>query len=200
MELYLNNMEKLLLDTNAYIRLAKDIDQLLGATFGEEEYCFFLIKNHIGEMKSNPRFKTENKFSWLFPKLEKIDSKQLLRLSNIKISELNDVYEELRQTSFELGLNNISRVDLLGLSYCLVLDITIITDDPDMIKLCEYSEIKILCILECLELMLHSDHPFITNEKIIRKIVQHWVNDNDVPKGYYNKYQELFGVKPPVKS
>ena len=54
---------KILLDSNAYFRLAQSIHPLLQVEFGEEKYCLYVIKELQAEYDKNPRLK--NAFSWV---------------------------------------------------------------------------------------------------------------------------------------
>ena len=53
---------KILVDTNAYLRLAQTIDPLLFTPFGDLEYCLYILPELNDEL-SNHRLRT--KFSWV---------------------------------------------------------------------------------------------------------------------------------------
>ena len=54
---------KILVDTNAYFRLAQSIRPLLKMEFGEPAYCLYVIKELQDEYNKNPRLR--NKFPWV---------------------------------------------------------------------------------------------------------------------------------------
>ena len=53
---------KILVDTNAYIRLAKTIRPLLFASFGDNEYCLYTLPELNEELESR---KLQSKFHWI---------------------------------------------------------------------------------------------------------------------------------------
>lgn len=55
-------MTLVLLDTNAYVRLAKRIQPLLGEKFGQKEYVLTILKDVEDEVHRNPRLKF--KYPW----------------------------------------------------------------------------------------------------------------------------------------
>lgn len=52
---------KILIDSNAYFRLAQSIHPLLQVEFGPETYCLYVIKDLQAEYDRNPRLR--NAFS-----------------------------------------------------------------------------------------------------------------------------------------
>lgn len=54
---------RILLDSNAYFRLAQSIRPLLKQTFGKEKYCLYVIKELQNEYDKNPRLKSA--FHWV---------------------------------------------------------------------------------------------------------------------------------------
>lgn len=55
--------KRILLDSNAYLRLANSFHPLLGEGFGKENYTLHLIPEFQKEFDKNPRLK--NKFGWV---------------------------------------------------------------------------------------------------------------------------------------
>lgn len=53
---------KILVDTNAYLRLVKTIRPLLFAPFGENQYCFYILPELNKELKSH---RLQNTFYWV---------------------------------------------------------------------------------------------------------------------------------------
>jgi hypothetical protein len=54
---------RILLDSNAYFRLAQSIRSLLNSPFGEKKYCLYVIKELQAEYEKNSRLKS--KFPWV---------------------------------------------------------------------------------------------------------------------------------------
>lgn len=55
-------MTLVLLDTNAYLRLAKRVKPMLGVTFGQKDYILTILKEVEDEVHRNPRL--QFKFPW----------------------------------------------------------------------------------------------------------------------------------------
>ena len=54
---------RILLDSNAYLRLANSFHPLLNESFGKDKYTLHLIPEFQKEFDKNPRL--ENKFGWV---------------------------------------------------------------------------------------------------------------------------------------
>lgn len=54
---------RILVDSNAYFRLAQSIHPLLNVVFGKKRYCLYVIKELQDEYRRSPRLK--NAFSWV---------------------------------------------------------------------------------------------------------------------------------------
>ena len=54
---------RILLDTNAYFRLAQSIHPLLKAAFGDQNYTLYVLKELQVEYEKNPRL--TNRFAWV---------------------------------------------------------------------------------------------------------------------------------------
>ncbi len=92
---------KLLLDTNAYLRLAFTIHPLLFVSFGEEQYTLYVIEDFQKEF--NRRRRLKRSFPWVNQKEFKNNRSKLITLSN---SALITTY--VRQVSSDFNFFNIS--------------------------------------------------------------------------------------------
>ena len=141
---------RILLDSNAYLRLANSFHPLLGNSFGSKNYTLYLIPEFQEEFKKNPRL--SNKFGWVDQPEYEDNRKNRIRI-------LHDEKEEIKLTYSYLWAQNISekigasRVDVKALAYGSVLDIPVVTDDFDMAELAEQFSIEIWGILDLLEVM-----------------------------------------------
>jgi hypothetical protein len=54
---------KILVDSNAYFRLARDIHPLLGKPFGQKKYCLYIIEGFEKEYFYSGRL--QSKFQWV---------------------------------------------------------------------------------------------------------------------------------------
>ncbi len=64
---------KILVDTNAYLRLAKTIRPLLFMPFGENEYCLYILPELNEELKSH--------------KLQKLGNRRRIRTKSATLSK-----------------------------------------------------------------------------------------------------------------
>lgn len=81
------------------------------------------------------------------------------------------------------------------LATALVLDIYVVTDDQDMIKLADEFEVKHLSSLGLMKLMLDGQH--IDMDKI-RQVTEQWQYDNDTPHRHWKKdFEKIFGEAAP---
>jgi hypothetical protein len=146
---------KLLLDTNAYLRLAYTIHPLLFVSFGDENYTLYVTENFQAEFNRQPRFK--KKFAWVNESKFMLNREKFLTLSNQekKDIKLAETYIWDQNISLAAGA---SMVDVRALAAGYVLDIPVITDDKGMISLAESLGIKVMRILPLLSIMLKARH------------------------------------------
>lgn len=182
---------KILLDSNAYFRLAKSIHPLLDVVFGEQDYCLYVLKELDDEFNRNKRLKTE--FGWVEEEEYEVNRKKRLTLSRKDKKEISITVEFLRQHKIENELG-ISEVDILCLAHGHVLDIPVITDDADMLQVAKDFSIQTMKTLDLMRLMFDCGH--IDIEKI-RQIAAYWEYISDKPGGFRSDYIRLFGEKPP---
>jgi len=145
---------KLLLDTNAYLRLAYTIHPLLFVSFGEKNYTLYVIEDFQSEFNRKPRLRQN--FPWVNESKFKLNRKKLLTLSNqekkdIKLAETYIWDQNISQAA------GASIVDVRALATGFVLDIPVITDDKGMIGLAESLGIKVMRILSLLSIMLKTN-------------------------------------------
>lgn len=166
---------KLLLDTNAYLRLAYTIHPLLFVSFGDKNYTLYVIKEFQAEFSRQPRLKQN--FPWVNESRFKLNRKKFLTLSNqeknaVKLAETYIWDQNISQAA------GASMVDVRALAAGFVLDIPVITDDKGMIGLAESLGIKVMRILSLLSIMLKTNH--IEKSKI--KELVGWLSyTNDLP-------------------
>ncbi len=182
------SQNKVLLDTNAYLRLAQNIRPLLFVEFGGKKHCLYVIDEFENEFSRSSRLK--NKFEWVNDAEYKENRKYKLTVSNkekkeIEIAEdvIDNLYKEL----------TISPVDIKALAIAYVKEIKLITDDTDMHVVATELEVDCIGTLKLLKLMLDNNH--ISLEKVI-EIAEHWNYIKDLPLGYKKfkeEFKQLFG-------
>ena len=110
---------KILVDTNTYLRLARDIRPLLFRPFGKNEYCLYIIPELNQELSTR---KLQTKFHWAsdleyvenrkyFPVLSKVQK------TSVK-STLDYVWDHVKTS-----LPGPSKVDALYIAYAIELDL-----------------------------------------------------------------------------
>lgn len=182
---------KILVDTNAYFRLAQSIRPLLKAEFGENHYCLYVVKELQQEFDRNPRLR--NRYPWV-NNPEYIENRshrlQLSRKERGEIDQAFDFIYDHARTAYP----GVSRVDVTILAHAYVLGIPVVTDDGDMLALASVFEIRTYRVLDLLKLMLDCAH--IDMPKV-REIAGYLAYIHDKPREYGRDYKRLFGEDPP---
>ena len=141
---------RILLDSNAYLRLADSFHPLLGHSFGIENYTLYLIPDFQKEFRKSHRL--QNKFGW-------VDQPEYMENRRKRIRVLKSEKKDIRLTYSFLWAQNISeqlgasRVDVTALAHGYVLNAPVVTDDFDMVALAEQFSIEVWGLLDLLELM-----------------------------------------------
>lgn len=176
----------ILVDTNAYLRLAKTIRPLLFVTFGEKEYCLYIIPELNKELKSR---KLQSNYPWVNEKEYEDNRKHFPRLSasqNTSVKQTFDYIWDYVQTD----LPGPSRVDALYIAYSLELNVPVVTDDQDMTELAKTFDAPVMPTLELLKIMLDCGH---VDMKTIAGLVEYWKYFSDMPANFNTDYKRLFG-------
>jgi len=180
---------KLLLDTNAYLRLALTIHPLLFVSFGEENYTLYVIEDFQKEF--NRRRRLKRGFPWVNQKEFRDNRSKLITLSNQNKKNIDIAQSFIWGQNISLGLGA-SEVDVRALSIGYVLNIPIITDDREMIELANSLSIKVMRILPLLSIMIDSNH--IDLDKI-KELVAYLEYTNDLPyKDFIKDVNEKLGL------
>jgi len=123
---------RILVDTNAYLRLAQSIHPLLKTSFGSKNYCLYVLPDLYHEFKKNPRLKS--RFPWVEDD-EYVQNRDCrLKTNDNQKSEISRTYDFILAESQVQNLSA-SRIDIRCLAFGYVLDIPVVTDDTDMIQL-----------------------------------------------------------------
>ncbi|MBN2545086.1 MAG: DNA-binding protein [Spirochaetes bacterium] len=178
--------KKLLVDTNSYLRLADGIKPLLDVTFGEQNYCLYILPDLDKEFNRNPRLQT--KFPWFYKDEYKENRKCKLKITTGQLNEIENVYDFILDYSKESEYSA-SKVDIKCLTYGYVLNIPIVTDDECMHILGREYDIKTIKTLELLKIMLDCKKITIKN---VHDIVKLWAYNDDLPKDFFQDYKNIF--------
>jgi len=84
---------RILLDSNAYLRLANSFHPLLNESFGKKNYTLHLIPEFQKEFDKSPRLK--NKFGWV-NQLEYVENRRYrIRVSKSQKEQIKHTYSYL---------------------------------------------------------------------------------------------------------
>ena len=183
---------KILLDSNAYFRLAQNIHPLLFQSFGEEQFTLYVHNDLTREFKRSSRLR--NKFDWVYHPEYVENRKRSLTLSKAERQESENTYDYMWE---HVKADNLgpSEVDVKVLATAAAVGIQVVTDDADMIQLADAYGIHSITSMELMKLML--DHKHIDMDKV-EQVVEQWMYDKDLPNRNFTKdYKRLFGRKPP---
>lgn len=179
---------KVLIDTNAYIRLAKTFRPLLFTPFGDNEYCLYVLPELNHELGSR---NLQSKFPWVTEEEFEKNREHFPSISRKQKKSIQQTFDYLWD-HVQTELPGPSKVDALYLAYALELDVPVVTDDQDMIELAKEFEAKVMPTLELLSIMLDCGH---ADMKIINGLCDYWRYISDLPANFKADYQRLFGDK-----
>ncbi len=176
---------KILVDTNAYLRLAKTIRPLLFVPFGENEYCLYILPELNEELKGR---KLKSKFQW-------VEEQEYVENRNHFPSVSRKQVQSIRQTftyiwdHVQTELPGPSRVDALYIAYALELGVPLVTDDRDMTELASVFDVQVMPTLELLKVMQDCGH---VDMKTIDGLCEYWRYIADLPANFAVDYKRLF--------
>lgn len=182
---------KILLDSNSYFRLAKDIHPLLDTIFGTENYCLYVLKELDDEFYRSHRLRTE--FAWVESNEYYSNRQKRLTVSHKDKRAINLAADFINRHGIDQGLG-VSRVDSLCLAYGHVLSIPVVTDDMDMLQVGSDLAVQTMKTLELLRLMLDSGH---IDKAGVRRIASYWNYIRDKPGNFRTDFIRIFGERPP---
>jgi len=159
---------------------------LLNCPFGENKYCIYILKECDQEYSNSSAL--QNKFLWVNQVEYATNRKNVISYSAADDNAISNSIKFIKVFAKENYLN-VSIVDVKYLATALELDITLITDDSDMITVAEEFQIKVMKSLELLKLML--DCGYITLDKV-KEITDYWCHSKDLPKHFKRDCKNIF--------
>lgn len=167
--------KKILIDSNAYFRLAYYINPLLSEPFGEDDYTLYVIDDFQNEFDNNQRL--QRKFHWVDEEEFVENRKRKIKMPKKARKEIDLAFDFIwdHNISSKLGA---SRADVKAIAYGYVLEIPVVTDDNGMKLIGNDFDVEMFGILDLLKIMLECGHIEIT---AIKSLIQHLEYDNDLP-------------------
>ncbi len=107
------SIKRILLDSNAYLRLANSFHPLLNEPFGKDRYALYLIPEFQNEFDKNPRL--TNKFGWVNQPEYIENRKYRIRATRFQRGQINLTYSYLWPHNISEGLGA-SRIDVQALA------------------------------------------------------------------------------------
>ena len=171
------SIKRILLDSNAYLRLANSFHPLLNEPFGKDRYVLYLIPEFQKEFDKNPRL--VNKFGWV-NQLEYIENrKYCIRVTRYQRDQINLIYSYLWPHNISEGLGA-SRIDVRALAYGDALVIPVVTDDAQMRELGITFGIEVWSLLELLKTMCESKRIELSDIKTLLNYLK-YIKDSPYP-------------------
>lgn len=179
---------KLLVDTNAYLRLAKTIHPLLFEPFGNNECCLYILPELNEELESR---KLQSKFPWIEEEEFSNNRQHFPHIGRKQKKSIRQSFEYVWDY-VQTELPGPSRVDAWYIAYALELNAPVVTDDQDMAALAQAFDAKVMFTLDLLKIMLDCGH---ADMKTIDGLCGYWRYISDLPANFHSDYQRLFGGK-----
>lgn len=194
--------QKIILDTNAYLRLGHSIYPLIHTKFGKTATFSLTIHPFLDDevSKKSGRLDADAfkvKFYWFFDEKYKQDRILSISISKKDNKEIDSIVKTIKYSKEFQSYLGVSDIDIWCLAFGLQFDIKLVTDDYDMFCLAKELEVKVMTTLELLKLMLDEQH--ISFEKI-KEIALYWQYLPDIPRNFTEEYLKLFGENIPKKN
>jgi hypothetical protein len=187
----------ILLDSNAYFRLARSIHPLLAGTFGDPPPNTLKVIEEVDrEYSRNPRLKT--KFHWLSGAEYVADRKSQTYHCRGKVATQVESSFSFLAAHANSQAMNLSRVDIRALAVGAARSIPVVSDDGNMGVLAQVFQITCWSTLQLLHLMVVEGR--IDTDKV-DEILEYWQHDKDLPAArskLRKQYQNLFGAECPI--
>jgi len=190
-----------LLDTNAYLRLARRIKPLLGVKFAQKEYVLTILKAVEDEVHRNPRL--HSKYPW-FDNPDFVEERLYKRvnLSQDEKAQIESMQSVLRAhvlenaAAYTIGYRSPpSDTDCFCLAFGQVRPSVVVTDDLGMHQLAREFQIKdVWHGHELLKKMLTAK---MVDRELVVDIYQALENNDDLPLTWkqvkHNAFKKIFG-------
>lgn len=180
-------LQAVLLDSNAYFRLAQSIHPLLKGSFGEApRYTLFVLDVLDNEYKTSSRL--QHKFEWVADSEHVKDRAAKHYKVHRKTATFVDNALKFLIAYADEHKFNVSLEDLKALAVGFVDSIPVVTDDINMTKLGEAHHIECWNTVKLLKVMYSSGQ--IDDDKVT-EILEYWEYERDLPMSL-ERLREIF--------
>lgn len=183
--------ERLLLDTNAYLRLAEKLHPLLNQPFGPGDARLFVIRDFEKEFKNSPRLCS--KFTWVNDQGYFLNRKGRFPIPRDKQRSIKTTTKYITSHIRSEGLT-VSQVDAAALATGRVMGMNVITDDKDMRIVAKTFNIPTMRTLALLKRMVREAH---IDMVMVRDIAVYWQENDDCPGQFRSDYRKYFSETAP---
>ena len=196
-------MTLVLLDTNAYLRLAKRVKPMLGVKFGQKEYVLTILRDVENEVQRNPTLRF--KYPWFGnPDISEERLSKGIRLSKDEKTQIDAATSILRESVLSnaisyttQGRSPPSPTDCRMLAFGQIRPAIVVTDDLGMHQLARDFELPVWHGHELLKKMLSAK---LINNELVREIYEALENNNDLPHTWqevrHTVFRKIFGAQP----
>lgn len=190
-------LQSVLLDSNAYFRLACSIRPLLKGSFGDAPpYTMFVLAALDEEYRKSVRL--QSKFQWVVETEYRNDrAAKLYELNRKRREEADRALRFLADFADDHKLN-VSLIDLKALAVGFVDSVPVVTDDGNMTKVAAAHDIECWNTIKLLKVMCSSGR--IDDEKVT-EILEYLKSENDLPmplERLRKVFKEYFGTDCPI--
>jgi len=170
-------IQPILLDSNAYFRLALSIHPLLQVCFGEDtQFSLFVLPELDDEYRTSVRLR--HKFMWVAEQQYVQDRRaKRYELKGEKQTQALTAFSFLDRYATDHGIN-LSREDLKALAAGFVMDMPVATDDRGMQTVAEAHQIECWNMVKLLKVMVSAGR--IDMDKVT-EVLEYLEEDNDLP-------------------
>ncbi len=187
-----------LLDSNAYFRLAQSIHPLLSELFGPPPpHSLFVLDVLHEEFASNPRL--QNKFEWVNMKQYREDREKKIFASRGEKSQPVDIAFSFFAGYAKNNKLTVSREDIKALAVGHAnKGFIVVSDDFGLRSIAAAHNITCWWTLDLLKCMLDCNR---VNLEKVQEIVEYWDYQNDLPRkktDLREQYKALFGQNCPI--
>jgi hypothetical protein len=187
----------LLLDSNAYFRLARTLHPLLAPPFGTSpRYSLMILAELDREYRSSNRLRT--KFEWVNGREYQADRAAHRYETAGKSTRQVDMAFSFLEAHARAEAINVSPEDLRALAVGHARNFVVVTDDAGMKRLADAFEIECWSVLKLLRLMQTEARIALDD---VRQAIEYMVEANDLPMGrdrFRSEYRAYFNADCPI--